>query len=123
MKKNNDKIIKNYRSKINILKKNNKLYYQDERPIISDRDYDLLKKEIIELEKSNNFLKKLGSIESIIGSKPSNNFKKIKHLKPMLSLSNAFNQDDMKDFINEALVSRYWSVQCYGVNWIFFGEA
>ncbi len=101
MKKNNDKVIKNYRSKINILKKHNKLYYQDDRPIISDRDYDLLKKEIIELEKSNNFLKKLGSIESIIGSKPSNNFKKIKHLKPMLSLSNAFNQDDMKDFISK----------------------
>jgi len=101
MKKNNDEAIKHYKKKINILKKHNKLYYQEDKPIISDSDYDLLKKEIVELERGNNFLKKLGSIESIIGSKPSSNFKKIKHLKPMLSLSNAFNQDDMKDFINK----------------------
>ena len=37
----------------------------------------------------------------IVGAKPSNQFKKVKHLAPMLSLANAFNQDDMKDFLKK----------------------
>ena len=36
-----------------------------------------------------------------MGSRPSNKFKKVKHLKPMLSLSNAFDKNDMKDFISK----------------------
>ena len=39
--------------------------------------------------------------ESIVGSPPSNKFKKVKHLKPMLSLSNAFNKKGMEDFISK----------------------
>ena len=56
-------------------------------PEISDAKYDNLKKEIIHLEQTNNFIKKLSLSEKIIGSPPSNKFKKIKHLKPMLSLA------------------------------------
>ena len=37
----------------------------------------------------------------MVGSSPSNKFKKIKHLKPMLSLSNAFDKNDMKDFLSK----------------------
>tara|TARA_X000001036_G_scaffold135805_1_gene128602 strand:+ start:1154 stop:3187 length:2034 start_codon:yes stop_codon:yes gene_type:complete len=94
-------IIKRYKRKINLLKKHNKLYFNNDNPIISDSEYDDLKKEIIELEKKNNFLKKLDLIKSIVGSPPSNKFKKINHLKPMLSLSNAFDKNDMDDFLNK----------------------
>ncbi len=94
-------IIKRYKRKINLLKKHNKLYFNNDNPIISDSEYDDLKKEIIELEKKNNFLKKLDLIKSIVGSPPSNKFKKINHLKPMLSLSNAFDENDMDDFLNK----------------------
>ena len=87
-------IIKRYKRKINLLKKHNKLYFNNDNPIISDSEYDDLKKEIIELEKKNNFLKKLDLIKSIVGSPPSNKFKKINHLKPMLSLSNAFDKNE-----------------------------
>ena len=41
------------------------------------------------------------SATKIVGAKPSNQFKKVKHLAPMLSLANAFNQDDMKDFLKK----------------------
>ena len=40
-------------------------------------------------------------MNNIVGSPPTNKFKKIKHLKPMLSLSNAFSKNDMIDFIKK----------------------
>ena len=67
-----------------------------------------------DLEKKNHFLKKLKLNNKIIGSPPSKKFKKVKHLKPMLSLSNAFDKNDMKDFVsNHCLVlleDRYLTV-------------
>ncbi len=94
-------IINFYKKKISLLKKHNKLYFNNDSPLISDSKYDSLKKEIINLEKNNSFLKKLNFNSKIVGSPPSNKFKKIKHLKPMLSLSNAFDKNDMKDFVNK----------------------
>ncbi|MBD1150627.1 NAD-dependent DNA ligase LigA [Pelagibacterales bacterium SAG-MED29] len=94
-------VINLYKKKINLLKKHNKLYFNNDSPIISDAEYDSLKKEIINLEKNNNFLKKLNLNKRMVGSPPSSKFKKTKHLKPMLSLSNAFDKNDMKDFINK----------------------
>jgi len=95
------KIIKEYKKKINSLKKHNKLYFTNDNPEISDAQFDDLKKEIIELEKKNNFLIKLNLKKNIVGSPPSGKFKKIKHLKPMLSLSNAFDLSDMEDFLSK----------------------
>ncbi len=91
-------LINQYKKKINILKKHNKLYFNQDKPEISDSQYDDLKREIITLEKENVFLKKLKLNLNFVGSPPSNKFKKIKHLKPMLSLANAFDIEDMKDF-------------------------
>ena len=94
------KIINNYKKKINLLKKHNKLYFNKDNPEITDSQYDDLKKEIFDLEKNNSFLKNL-NLNQTVGSPPSNKFKKIKHLKPMLSLSNAFDKNDMKDFLSK----------------------
>jgi len=101
MSKDQDDIIKNYITKTDLLNKHNKLYYQKDSPKISDAEYDKLKIEIIDLERKNKFLKKFGSIQNAVGFEPSNKFKKIKHLKPMLSLSNAFEEKDMKDFLSK----------------------
>ena len=98
---NKSEIIKKYKKKVNLLKKHNKLYFNKDNPIISDSEYDDLKKEIIKLEKTNNFLKKLDLTKTMVGSPPSNKFQKIKHLKPMLSLSNAFDKNDMDDFLSK----------------------
>ena len=95
------KITENYKKKIKSLKKHNSLYFDKDKPEITDSEYDTLKKEINETEKKYNFLKKLNLNKNIIGSPPSNKFKKINHLKPMLSLSNAFDKKDMLDFLKK----------------------
>ena len=96
-----EKIINKFKKKIKILKKNNKNYFEDDNPKISDAEYDSLKKEIIDLENKHSFLKNIDTIKNLIGTPPSNKFKKIKHLKPMLSLANAFGENDMRDFIKK----------------------
>ena len=98
MSKQQDNIIKNYLKKVGLIKKYNKSYYDKDAPTISDQQYDDLKKETLELEKKYQFLRKYESIQNKIGFKPSSKFNKIKHSKPMLSLSNAFDYNDIKDF-------------------------
>ena len=95
------KVEKQYKKKIKELKLHNKLYFEKDSPKISDSEYDKLKIEITNLEKKYPFLREIDSINKIIGSKPSNKFKKIKHLSPMLSLSNAFEKNDMEDFLKK----------------------
>ena len=94
-------ILKIYKDKVKELKKHNFLYFNKDNPKISDAEYDKLKEELIKLEESNTSLKKLNLLQNIVGSKPTNKFKKIKHLKSMLSLSNAFEKKDMEDFLKK----------------------
>jgi len=101
MPENKDNIIKGYLKKIELIKKYNKFYYSKDSPVVTDEMYDTIKIKIIELEKKNYFLKKYGSINDIVGFNPSSKFTKIKHARPMLSLSNAFNVDDIEDFIKK----------------------
>jgi len=91
-------IINLYKKKIKNIKEHNKSYFIKDNPKISDSEYDKIKKEILELEKKYSYLKEIDSIDKIIGAEPSNKFEKIKHLSPMLSLTNAFNKEDMEDF-------------------------
>ncbi|MDA7781355.1 NAD-dependent DNA ligase LigA, partial [Candidatus Pelagibacter sp.] len=65
--------------------------------------YDLLKKEIIDLENSYKFLNNDRSPTKIVGFKPSKNFKKVKHKVSMLSLGNAFNEEDLNSFEKKIL--------------------
>ena len=89
---------KKYLELLRELRKHNKLYYDKSSPIISDQDYDQIKLEILEIEKNNkNFIKK-DSPSKNIGYKPSKNFQKFKHRVKMLSLSNAFNKEDLINF-------------------------
>jgi len=95
------KIISLFIDKVKSLKKHNELYFKLDSPKISDAEYDNLKKEIVDLKKNNNFIRKLKINTKFVGFSPSNKFKKIKHLKPMLSLSNAFEKKDMEDFLSK----------------------
>ena len=80
------------------LNKHNKLYYEKSSPEISDANYDKLKKNIIELENKHKHLKNKNSPSLKVGVKPSKNFLKSKHRVKMLSLSNAFDLEDLKSF-------------------------
>ncbi len=98
---NKNAVTRNFKKKIAELKKHNLHYFNKDNPVISDKDYDELKKEIINLQEKHQFLKDLKLIDNLVGSPPAKKFKKIKHLKPMLSLSNAFDKKDMIDFIKK----------------------
>ncbi len=98
---NKKDIINQYQEKIYLLKKHSKFYFEKDSPKITDSEFDKLKQDIAKLENKNKFLKKLKLNVGLVGSPPSNKFKKIKHLRPMLSLSNAFDKKDMNDFIKK----------------------
>jgi DNA ligase (NAD+) len=87
-----------YLEKITLVQKYNEHYYDKNKPIVSDQEFDLLKKNIIDLEKKHKFLRNENSPTKSVGFKPSKNFKKVKHRVPMLSLGNAFNEEDLKNF-------------------------
>lgn len=86
------------------IEKHNNLYYNLNSPKITDYEYDLLKKELTDLQKK--FANKSGEfdlfgepiIKTKIGSLPSRKFKKIAHEIPMLSLENAFNKEEFFEF-------------------------
>ena len=88
---------KEYKEKIKQYKKYSKKYFEDSAPIISDHDFDLLKKEILDLEKKFNFIDK-DSPSKTLGFTPSKNFEKFPHRVKMLSLANAFDEEDLINF-------------------------
>ena len=92
------KITKQYLQKINLINKFNKFYFDKNKPIVSDKVYDDLKKEIIMLENNYIFLRSKNSPSQVVGHRPSKNFKKASHKVPMLSLSNAFSEEDLINF-------------------------
>ena len=95
---NDKEIYKEYLKKIKLIQKYNQLYYNKNKSDISDSQFDILKKEVLELEKKYSFLKNKSSPSLTVGFKPSKNFKKVKHKIPMLSLGNAFNEEDLLNF-------------------------
>ena len=109
------KIQLDYKKKIKHIKKLNQFYYEKSKPLVTDREYDELKKEILKLEKNNNFLKSKDSPSEAIGFKPSKNFKKFSHRVQMLSLSNAFSEEDLINFEKKIInfLSKDKSFQIY----------
>ncbi len=93
-----NKIKKKYNEKIQNLVKLNKHYYDLSKPLVNDHEYDQIKAEILSLEKKYIFLESENSPSKIVGFKPSKTFKKISHRVPMLSLSNAFSEEDLINF-------------------------
>ncbi len=106
---NKKKIQKSYKDKLKLLDNYNKFYYEKNLPKVSDEIYDNLKQEILLLEKKYHYLKSKNSPSKIVGYKPSKNFEKKAHKVPMLSLSNAFTEDDLINF--EKRIINYLSVK------------
>ena len=89
---NKKKIQDQYKKNIDLLNEYNRLYYDKNKPKVSDYKYDELKKTVLELERKYKFLKSLKSPSETVGYKPSKNFIKSQHRVPMLSLANAFSE-------------------------------
>jgi len=74
-------------------------YYQDDAPTVSDAEYDALRRRYEEIEKRFPELHTLTSLTRRVGAAPAAKFKKVRHAVAMLSLANAFSDDDVRDFV------------------------
>ena len=92
----NKKLIVEFKKIQEEISKLDKLYYQDSTSYKSDKNYDILKKKYNQLIKDYKELKEYDNLT--VGFKPSEKFSKIKHVVPMLSLANAFDETDLNEF-------------------------
>jgi DNA ligase (NAD+) len=76
-----------------------RLYYQQDAPKISDAAYDALRRRYEAIEGRFPALRTLTSLSQRVGAAPAAKFAKVRHAVPMLSLANAFTEDDVRDFV------------------------
>lgn len=81
------------------IKAHDKAYFQKDAPEISDAEYDKLRRELEALEAQYPDLITPNSPTQSVGAAPAEGFSKIRHAVPMLSLGNAFSEDDIHDFM------------------------
>jgi DNA ligase (NAD+) len=74
-------------------------YYAEDAPTVSDAEYDALRRRYTALEKAHPSLVDADSLSRKVGAAPSARFAKIRHALPMLSLDNAFSEEDVIDFV------------------------
>jgi len=82
----------------NEIRKHDRLYYEEAAPVISDRDYDRLYKELVDLESQFPDLVTPDSPTQRVGGKPLKAFEQVSHLVPMLSLDNTYSEEEVKNF-------------------------
>ena len=75
-----------------------KLYYVDNDPEISDEDYDRLERELAEIEREHPELVTPDSPTMRVGGEPAEGFSTYRHATPLLSLDNAFGEQELKDW-------------------------
>ena len=74
-------------------------YYQEDAPSVSDAEYDRLRHRYSAIEALFPQLRSATSLTQRVGATPSARFAKVQHAVPMLSLDNAFSEDDVSDFV------------------------
>ncbi|MDR1362167.1 MAG: NAD-dependent DNA ligase LigA [Holosporaceae bacterium] len=89
---------KRYRELVNLLKKYSEQYYLWDSPTVTDAAYDELYNELLDLEKEFPTLKASDSPSQTVGAKATGKFAKVSHPYPMLSLENAYSEDDISVF-------------------------
>ena len=81
------------------IRRHDHAYYVLAQPTISDRDYDRLYHELLDLEKQFPELATSDSPTQRVGGTPLKEFKPVKHVVPMLSLDNTYSQQELRDFV------------------------
>src|SRR3982075_954147 len=81
------------------LEGHDKRYYQDDAPSVTDAEYDALRQRYNAIEKRFPEFVTSDSPSQKVGAAPSGRFKKVRHAVPMLSLDNAFAEEDVLDFV------------------------
>src|SRR4051794_9175006 len=93
--KNADKRIAELRAELD---RHNYLYHVEARPSISDREYDKLMAELIELEKANPELDSPDSPSKRVGGDVQTELKAVKHAVPMMSIDNTYSEEEVRAF-------------------------
>lgn len=91
--------IEDYRRLVMDIRYHDKLYHEQDRPEISDANYDSLRKRLNDIEEKHPEWVTPDSPSKKVGASPSKKFKKIQHARPMLSLGNVFSDEEVYDFI------------------------
>ncbi|MBB5047194.1 DNA ligase (NAD+) [Rhodopseudomonas rhenobacensis] len=81
------------------IERHNNAYYQDDAPKISDADYDALRRRVEAIEAKFPDLVSADSPTQTVGAAPARGFAKVQHAVPMLSLGNAFSDDEVEEFL------------------------
>jgi DNA ligase (NAD+) len=81
------------------IRRHDHAYYVEAQPKISDRDYDRLYHELLELEKEFSELAAPDSPSQRVGGAPLSAFKSVRHSVPMLSLDNTYSEEEIRDFV------------------------
>src|SRR5258707_2847099 len=81
------------------IRKHDHLYYVEAAPVISDRDYDKLYREVADLESEFPDLITSDSPTQRVGGEPIKAFKPVQHLLPMMSLDNTYSQAEVRQFV------------------------
>ena len=79
--------------------RHNRLYHDNDAPEISDAEFDALVRENAELEAKFPQLVRADSPSRVVGAAPSSSLAKVPHARPMLSLENAFSDDEVREFV------------------------
>src|SRR6185295_7723852 len=87
------------------LEGHDKRYYQDDAPSVTDAEYDALRQRYNAIEKRFPEFVTSDSPSQKVGAAPSGRFRKVRHSLPMLSLDNAFAEEDVIDFVGR--ISRF----------------
>ena len=94
-----------------IIEQHNYYYYVKDNPEISDYEYDQLMQELIHIETEFPELLTPDSPTQRVGGAPLESFEKVEHSIPMLSLSNAFDEQDLRDFDRRVRQGLYMRVE------------
>ena len=81
-----------------IVSQHQRRYYVEDRPTVSDAEYDALYRELQDLEAAHPHLVTLDSPTQRVGAEPAEGFESVSHQVPMLSLDNARNEEELREF-------------------------
>jgi DNA ligase (NAD+) len=103
-----------------VLLEADKAYYGDDRPVMEDRDYDALRQRLDAIEARFPDLTPGGGASQRIGTIPAAGFEKVRHGEPMLSLDNAFTEEDVAEFV--ARIVRFLGLEAGDTELAFTAE-
>ncbi len=96
-------VLERYNALIAEIEKHNHLYYVLDQPSISDQDYDGLMRELIDIETKHTEIRRADSPSQRVGGAPLSAFSQVNHQVRLLSLDNAYNEEDLLGFERRAV--------------------